>query len=69
MEPLCVYWFVAGPEHSVGISAIVPCQPVSVVVHAWEFPRAICKGARESTLGVCDSIDVLRLYVSEGVRM
>ena len=68
MALICSARCSAGPEHSVGISAIVRCQPVSVVVHAWEFPRAICKGARHSTLGVCDSIDVLRLYVSEGVR-
>ena len=52
-----------------GTSASVRDQPASVAVRAWECPRAIWKGAGESTLEVCDSIDVLRLYVSEGVRM
>ena len=42
-----------------GISASVRDQPASVAVNAWEFARAISKGAGESTLGVCDSIDVL----------
>ena len=69
MEPPELYRCVARAEHMLGTSASVRDQPASVAVRAWECPRAIWKGAGESTLEVCDSIDVLRLYVSEGVRM
>ena len=56
MELLCVYRSVARAAHIVRISAIMPCQPASRSMHSVGSPRAICEGARQSTLGVCDSM-------------
>ena len=52
-----------------GVSASVRSQPASVAVHAWEYPRAIWKGAGESTLGCVTPWMSLSMYLGERVRM